>query len=349
MPLNPARFLSRKDWGARPPKRQDTNFTKTGGAVIHYTTRDAAGLKMHWPDCYKSWRAHQNFHMDTRGWYDLAYNFGVCPHGFVFEGRGWTAQNGANRPENSSTFSIAVDFDSNDEPIPAIVLALNELISEAAEVHGWAPRVRGHRDISSTSCPGDILYELVSSGTVAYKTAPPPDVPDPTIPDPTPGGYAIVQPPTTTIAQMQRWAQANNSSMLFVALAVFAWNEGVRLGIDPAVVYALMAHETAFGRFGGVLDVSFCNWGGIKTSGGGGNFDPNAHHRFDTHAQGVRAVAQHIAIYAGVRVPPEEVVDPRHFDSIFGKAPTLPNDGWTWAAGGHDENVLAKVTSLHAA
>ena len=44
-------------------------------------------------------RAWQAFHMDDRGWSDIAYNSGVCPHGVRFEGRGARVRSGANGTE----------------------------------------------------------------------------------------------------------------------------------------------------------------------------------------------------------------------------------------------------------
>ncbi len=152
-----------------------------------------------------------------------------------------------------------------------------------------------------------------------------------------------------SIAQMQRWAKRNDATDLFVGLAPIVWQESVDIGVDPAVTYAIMGHETAFGRFGGVLNVTYANWGGIKTFEGGGDFIPLSHHTFPNHRVGVRAVAQHAGRYAGLELWEQEIVDPRWRLVTPGLAPTLPDEDWAWAADSHDDRVVAHIRKLRQA
>ena len=46
--------------------------------------------------CAGKVRSIQGFHRDSRGWADIAYNAVVCPHGYVFEGRGVHTKSAAN-------------------------------------------------------------------------------------------------------------------------------------------------------------------------------------------------------------------------------------------------------------
>ncbi|NNL48832.1 MAG: glucosaminidase domain-containing protein [Acidimicrobiia bacterium] len=138
---------------------------------------------------------------------------------------------------------------------------------------------------------------------------------------------------------MQDWARSKNGTDLFVSLAVPARRYSLNYGINPAVVYGIMGHETAFGRFGGILDESFHNWGGIKTADGGANDDPNAHHRFNDHLLGVLAVVQHVAGYAGLQLPVQDLVDPRYHLLVGKRIAAIPSDEWTWASSEHDSNV----------
>ena len=48
-------------------------------------------------------RTIQNFHMDSRGWSDIAYNWLVNDQGDIFEGRGWGIVGGATKNENSTS------------------------------------------------------------------------------------------------------------------------------------------------------------------------------------------------------------------------------------------------------
>ena len=133
-----------------------------------------------------------------------------------------------------------------------------------------------------------------------------------------------------TVQQAQEWARQRKADQAFIDVAPIYWRLAAEMGIRPEVAYAQAAKETAFGRFGGVVDRSFHNWCGLKTSQGGSNSDPNAHARFPDDETGIRAHLQHLALYAGVDVK-GKIVDPRHFTSISGTAKTVEDLGGKWA------------------
>lgn len=84
--------------------------------------------------------------------------------------------------------------------------------------------------------------------------------------------------------------------------------------------------------FGGVLDKSYHNPCGIKTSSTGGSYDANAHKKFKSWDEGVQAHMDHLALYAGVKgYPKDDTYDPRHFASLKGKATTLNELSGKWA------------------
>ena len=71
------------------------------------------------------------------------------------------------------------------------------------------------------------------------------------------------------------------------------------MGIRPEVLYAQAAKETAFGNYTGVLPPTHNNWAGIKIREGGPNNDPDAHEKFNSPEDGVRAHFNHICAYVG--------------------------------------------------
>src|SRR5687767_4703415 len=90
-------FVSRAQWGARPP-RSTSRIGAPYWVALHWE-----GPKMGWPwdhsQCAAKVRSIQKFHMDSRGWADIAYSALYCGHGYVFEGRGLgkrTAAQGTN-------------------------------------------------------------------------------------------------------------------------------------------------------------------------------------------------------------------------------------------------------------
>lgn len=142
----------------------------------------------------------------------------------------------------------------------------------------------------------------------------------------------ILGEPQTSVAQAQSWARAQGASRAFVRLAPLYWRLAPARGVRPEIAYAQAAKETAFGRFGGVLDASFRNPCGLKRTAGGGNYDPGAHRRFPSWRAGVTAHLDHLALYAGAPgYPKARTPDPRHFPFLRGKARTAEALGGKWA------------------
>ena len=142
----------------------------------------------------------------------------------------------------------------------------------------------------------------------------------------------ILNQPSSTVEKAKIWAIYKLATEEFVSLADLYWEISPAVGVDPAVAYAQAAHETGFGRFGGVLDASFHNPCGLKTRAGGDNYDPNAHTRFPDWETGIKAHVDHLALYAGAAgFPDPNSPDPRHFPSLFGTALTVEGLSTRWA------------------
>jgi len=145
-------------------------------------------------------------------------------------------------------------------------------------------------------------------------------------------GYKIIGKPTTNVEQMKAWAKARNADQLFIDTAQTFYDVAVKYGCDPIVVYAQAAKETGFFKFGGVIDATYHNTCGMKIPEGGGNYDANAHKRFTDWEEGITAHVHHLLLYAGQEgYPLTGTPDPRHFDWIFGKAPTVELLSGKWA------------------
>ncbi|MEV4670957.1 peptidoglycan recognition family protein [Actinomadura sp. NPDC049382] len=137
------------------------------GLVVHYdgSNQGLAG-KSH-ASCRAYWKATRKFHMGpARGWLDIGYSFGVCPHGIVMEGRGWQRQQAAQPGGNSTWTSVTFMSGDDERPTAAQVAAFKELRAWLRG-KGLGSAIRGHRDFISTSCPGSTLYSMVKSGALA--------------------------------------------------------------------------------------------------------------------------------------------------------------------------------------
>ncbi|MBW6410776.1 N-acetylmuramoyl-L-alanine amidase [Clostridium weizhouense] len=143
----------------------------------------------------------------------------------------------------------------------------------------------------------------------------------------------IISNTKLTAEQAKKWAKSKGATTTFIDLAEVYWEYAeLHGGVNPGIAYVQSAKETGYGKFGGVLDDTYHNPCGMKTSAGGGDTDPNAHMKFDSWDEGVQAHLDHLALYAGAKeYPRQDTYDPRHFVSIKGKASTVNSLGGKWA------------------
>ena len=172
------RIVSRANWGAKPPRSSPTASKQTtvtfhweGPHMGDYSPDESPGIV----------RSIQRFHMDTRQWNDIAYNFLVDRYGVIFEGRGRNIYNAASGTShaNSTSFAICYIGGQND---PFTDEAKQSMRALALDLGG---KVYGHRDWVSTECPGNEILNWARAGMPVSNTPPvqPPPKP-PTSPVP---------------------------------------------------------------------------------------------------------------------------------------------------------------------
>ncbi|MFC6880139.1 MULTISPECIES: N-acetylmuramoyl-L-alanine amidase [Actinomadura] len=150
-------IISRAEWGARAPRsRSTTDWSSRTEYVVHYSEGPTD----------QSVRSIQAFHMDTRGWADIGYNFLVDVHGRIYEGRGWLVV-GAHAPDHNTSGIGVCMIGQDGDATPAAKNAIRRLYDEAGRRAGRSLRKLGHRDVYATSCPGDQLYAWVRAGMPA--------------------------------------------------------------------------------------------------------------------------------------------------------------------------------------
>lgn len=211
-----ATFVTRAEWGARKPRSVSRNITPTGVSVHHVDEVKVAASDH--SACAGQVRGHQNFHMDDRGWSDIAYSHLVCVHGYVFEGRGENVRTGANgtNPGNQNWYAVcglvggtSSDYDTiTDE----LVDAFHSAITRLRDHGGAGDAVNGHRDHKPTGCPGN-LYPLVLDGTL---------VPGGSDGPPAWPGVLFKQPPVFRHPSVGTWQNRMNSA------------HGYKLSVDGA-------------------------------------------------------------------------------------------------------------------
>jgi len=113
-------------------------------------------------------RQHQQYHQSL-GWPDLAYHYLVDANGNVYEGRPVDAVGDTGTEyDPTSHFLVCCEGHFDEQDITeAQLAALIDMLAWAAEEFNVSPEtIRGHRDWTATTCPGDDLYSYVSSGFV---------------------------------------------------------------------------------------------------------------------------------------------------------------------------------------
>jgi hypothetical protein len=173
-------LVTRKDLGWGPTPAPVTNTTL--GMIAHYDGNK--GLLSDWKRlghvaCVSYWRRTRSGHMNGNGWKDVGYAYFVCPDDKIFEGRTYGHQQAAEAPtpgklQNGNSRYIAVTFGTGpgEEPTAGQLRAWHRLRTWYVNEKGGSTAVYGHRDFTSTSCPGDVLYGLVRDGTLKASTTP---------------------------------------------------------------------------------------------------------------------------------------------------------------------------------
>jgi hypothetical protein len=332
--------FSRADWNAVPPRKvvplDPKRVTKF---VVHHTTGDHRKQE----DSARWVRNIQNYHINGKRWNDIAYSFLVDKNGDIYVGRGWQAVGGHTAGHNSTSIGVAFLGDGRVELPDAAKTAIAHLYAQARGMFGnVTPSC--HNNWGQTQCPGSVVADWVRAGL------------------PVPAGKGepiVVSRISTPLQTAQMWARDRGANVTFIyeiipALYEAAAQQGfINNGrfVDPIISVAQSAKETGWGRFGGVLTAEWRNTAGIKVAAGGGNFDPDAHQRFETWAEGARAQINHLAAYVGLQ--PVGTPHPRYWTVMrinwAGTVRTIEELGSRWApSGSYGTDIVRMVGEARA-
>ncbi|KAI9373915.1 N-acetylmuramoyl-L-alanine amidase domain-containing protein [Aspergillus egyptiacus] len=160
-------FVTRDEWNAAAPNGQYTSIGNPLGVKVHYVGPSYSS-RPH-ADCGAYMKSVQTMHManEAEGWMDIAYNLGVCEHGYVFDGRGQGRMSGANGNGalNEDHYAVLAFLGKTglSEPTDEQILGIQDAIAYLRRA-GAGNEIKGHRDGFSTECPGEALYALLESG-----------------------------------------------------------------------------------------------------------------------------------------------------------------------------------------
>jgi putative peptidoglycan binding protein len=184
-------LVARTEWGA-PATSPAADMPTALGVKIHWIGGHY-NTPAHGDLCAAQVRAIRAEHLadSVNHWVDIAYNFVICQHGYVYEGRGLRKESGANgnQPLNLAHYAICAIQGTNEHASDDLKRGLRDAISYLRN-NGAGPEILGHRDGYNTDCPGDELYAWVHAG------APRPGGDEPSIPNPTPAPSSAAWPGT---------------------------------------------------------------------------------------------------------------------------------------------------------
>lgn len=197
LPMSPStltvpapRVVTRAQWGeTRVPPLWRPSYANLGGAVIHHTAGSNSYTAAQAPSVVQSVHDYHTYSWG-RGWDDIGYNFLIDRFGTIYEGRYGTLSSTAGKmvvgghaaPANTGSVGISVmgTYTGSVQPSASSMTAIEDIVAWQFSRAGVDPRgtwtfynsnlgrnstvpaVLGHRDVSSTVCPGNI-YPLLSS------------------------------------------------------------------------------------------------------------------------------------------------------------------------------------------
>lgn len=162
-PCDKVEIVTREEWKAEKPKSTSAISSAVDYVFIHHTAEKKC-YSVKW--CTQVLQEIQKYHMtDSKRMYqDIAYSFLVGEDGRIYEGRGWNRVGAHSQGYNSKSYGISF-MGNYMETLPdkAALNAAKNLIACGQEKGKISAsyRLYGHRDIKSTACPGDMLYNEI--------------------------------------------------------------------------------------------------------------------------------------------------------------------------------------------
>lgn len=156
-------FVTRDQWGALPAESFTArNPADLEGVVVHWWGSPSAAPSHDRCDDYlrSVQRSHQAGEFN-----DVAYGMLVCPHGTIYEGRGFFRLTGANGngDVNRRFGSVCAMMGTGNSLTPECVAGLRKVIGEFRRL-GAGTTIRTHGSITGSTCPGPELTALIAKG-----------------------------------------------------------------------------------------------------------------------------------------------------------------------------------------
>ena len=163
-------YLPRSAWNARPPNGGPGNLTvsRVEGAVIHWPGTGSTKVIHTKAAVASALRGWQDYHMDTRGWSDIAYQVAVDQAGRAWTLRGLRTQSGANGDAdvNERYGAVLLILVTGEQPSAAMKATTRAVIADFRKLYPHGTAIRPHSAVrpEPTDCPGDPARAAIARG-----------------------------------------------------------------------------------------------------------------------------------------------------------------------------------------
>lgn len=170
-------YLPRSAWGARAPR---------GSTAL--VASQVLGTALHWPGMAKpidaagdigkrrvasALRGWQNYHMDTRGWSDIAYQIAVDQAGRAWTLRGLNIRSGANGDAtvNRQYGAILLILAPGEKPSAVMLATTRGVIADFRKRFLRGTAIKPHSAVrpEGTDCPGPAARAAITRGDFTPK------------------------------------------------------------------------------------------------------------------------------------------------------------------------------------
>ncbi|WP_406057178.1 hypothetical protein [Kribbella sp. NBC_00889] len=163
-------YLPRSAWRARPPNDGPGNLTvsRVQGTVIHWPGTGSTSVIHSQAAVASALRGWQNYHMDNRGWSDIAYQVAVDQAGRAWTLRGLRTQSGANGNAdlNERYGAILLVLVTGEQPTAALKATTRAVIADFRTIFPRGTAIRPHSAVrpGGTDCPGPAARAALARG-----------------------------------------------------------------------------------------------------------------------------------------------------------------------------------------
>ncbi|XP_070622700.1 peptidoglycan recognition protein 1-like [Erythrolamprus reginae] len=152
------KLITPSKWGAKAANCSDPlRVVPSEYVVIIHTAGNPCRTHT---ECATEVKGIQNYHMNLKGWCDIAYSFLIGEDGYVYEGRGW--RNEGSHTSGYNDFSLGIAFIGTfveRSPEDKAWKALRCFLNFSVKIGYLSPEyiLLAHSDVSDMVSPGEFV------------------------------------------------------------------------------------------------------------------------------------------------------------------------------------------------